>query len=190
MSVIENFAALSAQKQREFAAALIKTINSESTFISNITFDLVNVEADDMTGGLLIEVSHEPMIEVTRKATWQAGDEDEASSGPDSDYGADYSEAVTTDAEKAFKTLSTEIDGYTVSLDISDVDEEETIEVEIDHISHEDSGIGHYEFWGEPGYDSQPYVEVEGTIVQACTCSLAFFVEPTESTEPAEVTEE
>jgi hypothetical protein len=81
------------------------------------------------------------------------------------------------------------IEGYKVSLDISDVDEDEAIEVEVDNISHEDSGIGSYEYWGHMEYDSQPYVEVEGTIVKACTCALAFFVYPVDapaSTEPEE----
>ncbi len=180
MSVIENFAALSEKEQREFAEALVKTINSEHTFIDNTTFDIVNVEADDLSGGLLIEVSHEPLIEVKRKATWYCDSEEYVEEDPG--YDADYPEALATDAEKAFKTLSTEIDGYTVSLDVEDADEAEFIEVEVDEITHEDDGIGDYEYFGFTGHDSRPYVAVEGTIVQACKCTLVLFVEPTEVT--------
>jgi hypothetical protein len=67
-------------------------------------------------------------------------------------------------------------------LEIDDVDEVETVEVEVDSISHEDAGIGHYEYWGEVGYDSRPYVEVEGTIVKACDCALSLYVEVADTT--------
>jgi hypothetical protein len=176
MSVIENFVVLSEKEQREFAEALLKTINSESIFSSDTDFELVRIEADDITGGLMIEVSHTIPVEVSRQATWQASNEEDAADDPG--YDADYENSITKDAEKSFKTLSTTIDGYIVSLEISDVDENDTTEVKVDSISHEDDGIGHYEYWGFEGNDSRPYVEVEGTIVKECDCSLAFFVEP------------
>jgi hypothetical protein len=50
MAVIENFAALSAQEQRTFAEALIKTINSESIFSSEVNFEITAVEAEEMSG--------------------------------------------------------------------------------------------------------------------------------------------
>ena len=53
----------------------------------------------------------------------------------------------------------------------------ETIEVEADKYTHEDSGIGGYDYWGDRGYDSRPYIEVEGTIVKACSCALSLYVE-------------
>jgi hypothetical protein len=181
MSVIENFAELSVEEQKKFAEALIKKINSEGIFTSDANFEIYAVEADDLTGELTIEVSHgDTTLEVPREATWQAYDEDSISSDPDD---ADYVESIYNDAKKAFKTLSTTIDGYTVELEIADVDEVETIDVEVSKVSHEDSGIGHYEYWGTPGYDSHPYEEVEGTIIKACNMSLAFFVIPNDSTE-------
>jgi hypothetical protein len=175
MSVIENFAALSAQEQREFADALIKTINSESTFSSEVNFEITNIEADDISGCLFIEVSHADTITVDRPATWTCLDEDDAHSTPED---ADYTNSLYEDTKKSFKTNEAIIDGYRVILnDVVDVDEEETIEVEVEKISHEDDGIGSYEYWGEIGYDSQPYVEVKGTITAACTCLLVFEVE-------------
>jgi hypothetical protein len=176
MAVIENFAALSAQEQRTFAEALIKTINSESIFSSEVNFEITAVEAEEMSGGLWIEASNADPVDVAREASWQAADEDEASYDPG--YDADYTGTIFDDIKSSFKTMEATIEGYRVSLDITDVDEDETIEVEVDRISHEDSGIGHYEYWGDVGYDSHPYVEVEGTIIKACTCQLAFFVEP------------
>lgn len=179
MSVIENFAALPYKEQREFAAGLLTKINSEHIFSEDTLFELVDIEADDLTGGLIIEVSHPDYIEVSREATWACDTEDEAESDPG--YDAEYEESLIEDTKKAFKALSTVIEGYTVALEISDVDAVDTVAVEADHISNEDSGIGDYEYFGFRGHDSRPYVEVSGTIVKACECSLAFFVEPAEN---------
>lgn len=177
MSVIENFAALSAQEQREFANSLIKTINSENIFSSDVAFEIINVEADDISGGLMIEVSHTPHpIEVSRNAIWTCGTAEDAEDDPG--FEANYENSVYEDMKKAFKTLSQVVEGYRVSLDISDIDEDETVEVTANQINHEDSGVGAYEFWGDRGYDSRPYCEVEGTIVRECEALLTFFVEP------------
>ena len=190
MSVIENFAALSEKEQREFAEALVKTINSESIFTDQVNFTITKVEADDLTGNLMIEISHgETPIEVSRKAGWTCSDEEEASEDPGSNV--DYANDIDDDAENAFKTLETVIDGYKVELAVGDVDEIETTEVNVESTSHEDSGIGDYEYGGERGYDSRPYIAVEGTLVKACDLSLAFFVEPDDTAEAApEVTED
>jgi hypothetical protein len=174
MAVIENFSDISTKEQRDFAEALVKTINSERTFTDETDFAVRSIEADSTTGDLIIELDHDELISIVREATWTCGDEDEIHSDPG--YEADYADSVYEDAKKAFKTIVTEIEGYTVELDIADVDEEETIEVDVDDYSHEDGGIGHYEFWGETGYDSDPYIEVEGTITKACSCSLALIV--------------
>jgi hypothetical protein len=179
MSVIENFAELSAQEQQKFAEALIKTINSEKRFISEVDFKIDEVGTDEITGDLFINVSSTDTIEVRREAGWQARDEEDAKDDPGLD--ADYTEFIDDDVKKAFKSLSTVIDGYEVKVEIADVDEEETLEVEVDNYTHEDSGIGRYEYWGEIGYDSHPYVEVEGTIVKACTCYLTLWVAPAEN---------
>jgi hypothetical protein len=185
MSVIENFAALPAKEQREFATALIKTINSESIFSADTNFEITGVEADDLTGGLWIEVSHPDPINVPRKATWQVLDEEEADTDPG--YEAEYVDSIYEDAKSAFKTLSTVIDGYEVTLTVDDADADETVDIEVQSMSHEDAGIGHYEYWGHDEFDSRPYLEVTGVITKACTCSLVFFVEPVD--EPITETE-
>lgn len=174
MAVIENFSVISAKEQRDFAEALVKTVNSERIFTDETNFTIREVTADSTTGDLTIELDHDELISITREATWTCYDEDEIHSDPG--YEAYYVQSIYDDAKKAFKTMSTEIEGYTVELDIADVDEEETIEVEVDDYSHEDSGIGHYEYWGHSGYDSSPYIEVEGTLVKGCSCALALFV--------------
>lgn len=194
MSIIENFAALSAQEQREFAEALLKTINSERIFSDQTNFELIDIEASDLTGGLYISVAQTNPIEVVRKATWQVSDEDEAENfARDYEYEVNYESDIDDDALKAFKTGSAVIDSYKVEIEIDDVDEEyDPVDVEVEHISHEDAGIGSYEFWGDRGYDSRPYVEVKGVIVKSCDCSLSFYVEPNEAFEdaPAEVSPE
>lgn len=186
MAVIENFSVLSEEEQRDFAEALVKTINSERTFTDEADFKVSAVEADETTGDLIIELEHDELISIAREATWTCGDEDEVHSDPG--YDADYSDSIYEDVKKAFKTMTTEIEGYAVELDIADVDEEETVEVEVDGYSHEDAGIGHYEYWGYRGYDSEPYIEVEGTLVKACSCALALIVGAAEqpAEEPAE----
>lgn len=176
MSVIENFAVLSFEEQKKFAEALIKTINSESIFTSDTDFTLYDLEADDLTGGLRILLDHDKPIEVHREATWACASEEEVRSDPG--YDAYYTNNLFEDTKKAFKTLSATIDGYKVLLELDDVDEEETVEVEVENYSFEDAGIGDYEFWGQTGHDSQPYVEVTGAIVKACSCAPALFVEP------------
>ena len=192
MAVIENFAELSAQEQQEFAAKLIDTINSESTFSSDTNFEIVKTEIDDLTGDLCIEVSHTNPIEVPREAAWTCSDEDEDDIYNDPGYDADYVDSIYDDVENAFNTLTAEIEGYKIELAIGDVDEIETIEVKVEHSSHQDAGIGRHEFWGSVGYDSRPYIEVEGTIIKACECALAIYVTPAAATvEPApEETEE
>lgn len=180
MEMIENFAVLSAEEQLEFAEDLVATINSESTFTNETNFKVLSVEADDTTGDLMIEIDHEDFISVPRAATWTCIYEDDVYSDPG--YDADYGESIYDEAKQAFKTLSAEIEGYQVELDIADVDEEETVEVDVDYYSHEDAGIGSYEFWGHTGYDSRPYIEVNGTITKACSLALALFVSIAENT--------
>lgn len=175
MSVIENFSALSTQEQSEFAATLLNKINSENIFTADTNLEIASVEAYDLTGGLVILLSHPDSIEVSRKATWTCGDAEEACSDPG--YEVEYENSIFKDAKEAFKTLSTVIDGYYISLEINDVDEVETVEVDVDHLSRENAGIGHYEYFGHTGHDSQPYIEVEGTIVKACNMTLAIYVE-------------
>lgn len=175
MEIIENFAALSEQEQKAFAEALIKTINSESTFSSETDFKLLEIEADEMTGGLYIKTITTSPIEARCKASWTAADKDDAYSEP---YGADFITNTYDEVKKSFNTEDAVIDGYAVTLnEIYDIDEKFT-DAEVDSITDEDGGIGPYEFWGELGYDSSEYVEVTGTLVYDCTCTIFFYVEP------------
>lgn len=185
MAVIENFDAISVQEQMKFAEALLNTINSESIFSDQTNFELSDVEAAAFTGGLYIGVKQTNPIEVERKAVWTAANEDDAESDI---YDADYDNDIDDDALKAFKVGSAVIDGYKVEIEINDVDyaDHRPVEVVVDRISHEDSGIGSYEFWGDRGYDSHPYVSVRGTIVESCDCSLSFYVEALDAFEETE----
>lgn len=183
MAVIENFDAISVQEQMKFAEALLKTINSERIFSDQNNFELRGVEAAAFTGGLYIEVKQTNPIEVERRATWTAANEDDAESAA-YDLDADYDNSLDEDALKAFKTSLAVIDGYNVELQIDDVDEEiKPVEVEVEDISHEDAGIGHNEFWGVSSFDSRPYVAVKGTLVHSCNCYVSFYVEPVDTFE-------
>ena len=175
--VIENFATLPVEEQIKFAKDLIEKLNLGNTFTDETDFEFQDVEPDDVTGGLWVIASTSNPIGVRREATWTAGDEDDAYEDPGVD--ADYEAFLTTDVKNSFKTLATTFDGYNVSLQLDDAEEDDTInaEIEVDKISHEDAGIGSYEFWGHVGYDSHPYVEVTGTIVKACDCNVSFYVE-------------
>lgn len=187
MSVIENFVELSFEEQKAFAEALVKTINSESIFTDQANFKISGVEADEMTGGLTIELEPEDTIDVQRSATWTCGDREEASNTPDD---PDFAELTFSDAKRAFKTSAVELEGYSVVLDIVDVDTEEITDVEVDSVRDEDAGIGSYEYWGDVRYDSQPYCEVEGTLTQACTVYCSLFVEAVDHFQAEETDED
>ena len=179
MAIIENFAELSEREQKDFAAAIIKTINTENIFTSEVDFEIHGVEVDDFDGSLMIHTQTSKPLEVTREATWSCANEDDV--GDDPGYDATFENSIYDDVQSALKTLSTELEGYKISIDVSDTGEEETVEVNAEHYSHEDGGIGHYEYWGHDEYDSSPYVEVEGTIVKACICYVTFTVEPVDA---------
>jgi hypothetical protein len=176
MSVIYNFNELSESELQAFAAGIVEKINSESILTSDVNFKIYSVEADDMTGDLAISLTHDGLIEVPRPATWQCANEEDRFDDPDFD--AEYDNKFIEDLKNSFKTLKTTIDGYDVEVDIDDYDDEETVEVDVDSYSEEDAGIGRYEYWGEIGYDSRPYVEVEGTVVRGCSCAITIYISP------------
>ena len=183
MSIIENFSALSEKELYDFAEALVKTINSEHIFTSDANFSVYSVEADELSGDLEIVIDHDDYIKIDRKATWTCRDDEDLDNEPED---ISYDELDIVDAKNAFKTLSTEIEGYTVSLDIADVDVEEIAAFDVDHYTEEDSGIGDYEYAGHRGYDSRPYLEVYGTVTAACNCALALYVSVSEPAIDAE----
>lgn len=179
--VIENFATLSVEEQISFAKELIEKINSGNIFSNETNFEFEDVEPNELTGGLFVSASLANPISISREATWSALDGEGAHEDPGND--AEYETDIVVDIRNYFQTFSAEIDGYDVSINIEDVDEDESVEAEVDvtNITEEDAGIGSYEFWGFKGYDSRPYVEVEGTITKAYSCSVYFTVEPAEA---------
>jgi hypothetical protein len=178
MNIIENFAALSEQEQRVFAEKLIKTINSEKLFTDETEFTIGDVWADELAGDLTIETSTTGAITVRRNASWQANDREDADDRDISTLEVDYDEYAYKDVQKALKTLVTVIDGYRVTAEVGDTDYEETVDVELESVVDDDSGIGSYEYWGEVGYDSHPYVEVTGIREEKHSCYVTFTVEP------------
>ena len=81
MSVIENFAALSQEEINQFAEEFVKTLNEKSTFSSTVNYKFLDAEADELGGGLYLNVETVEPIEITRKATWTQGSIDELEIG-------------------------------------------------------------------------------------------------------------
>ena len=172
---IENFAELSEQELQQFAADLVEKINNESLVSNEINFKITEVKADDLTGNLMIEVIPEDeTYEVDRKATWYAADHHDMN--PDSSD-VEFVNLLKNDVKNKFKTEAV-VDGYKITCEVTDVDSVDTVGFEVDDYAEEDSGIGSYEYWGSSGYDSNPYVSVEGTITEECYIYLTLTVEP------------
>jgi hypothetical protein len=177
MNIIENFAAIPVEDQIALATALIKTINSEKIFHDEVQFEIAKVEPYDLTGDLAIELA--PVtIEVLRDASWYCSDDPDENDMPADDDDITFAEYPDDDAKKAFKTLSTVIEGYKVTLSVDDADEGQVVGVEATGYEHGDNGIGHYDYFGYEGYDSQPYLEAWGTVEQECECFITLYVEP------------
>ena len=105
--------------------------------------------------------------------------DDDVNSYPSSDLY--YNDDVYEEVKKVFKTFSAVIDGYNVELDINDIDDKEIVDFSVNKVTKEDSGIGRYEYWGDTGYDSHPYYEIEGTITNGCICDLFIIVSPAQN---------
>ena len=70
----------------------------------------------------------------------------------------EYSPRSTEEAiANLFKTSEATLDGYDIKLVVDDAPNYERIEREVlnSETRSEDRGIGHYEFWGDRGYDSR-----------------------------------
>ena len=186
MAVIENFDAISVQEQMKFAEALLNTINSERIFTDEVDYKVASIEADEMTGGLIIQVDSDGPMAVAVEAAWVCDDEDDAYHVPSLDRILEEA-SIYEAAKKSFKTLSTVIEGYQVSLEIDDVNEGSIEEVEVDDVSQEDDGIGSYEAAGYRGYQSIPYLQAEGALIKECEVYVTFYVEPVDAFEDTEV---
>jgi hypothetical protein len=179
MDIIENFDLLTEQEQIDFAKELVDKINAKHVFGTDVEFILNEraIHADETTGGLNIGVSHKKPVFVEREATWQCATPEDAEDMSSFSY-FDFKNSLFEDAADSFTTTEAEVDVYRVALELYDVDETGDYELlELIDLTQEDSGIGHYEYFGATGYDSNPYCEVEGKVGAECECSLSFYVE-------------
>lgn len=164
MKIIDNFNLLSEEEKKQIAEEFITKINEQNLLSNEVDIELVEVlEGDELDGGLNIVFATVDALPFERVGHWQVGDEDELHSTPKI-FDVEFDETIYKDAKAAFKTTSLQLDGYNISIDDIDVDDESIDEVEVEDYTHEDSGIGHYEYWGFEGYDSHPYIEVNGTL--------------------------
>lgn len=183
--VIENFAILSTKEQHEFADKLLKTLNSEKTFL-DVELVIEEVEADELSGDLVIMASTTEAVEAERNGTWATGysrDEEEiydlTHATPDSMY-VDFEDSEDEAAAKALKARSADLEGYTVTIEVENVTESDLESVsEVDEVTEDDAGIGDYEYFGFKGTDTQPYLEVQGTLFCTLYPYLRLTVTPT-----------
>ena len=173
--VIENFNELSEQELLKIAEELVAKINSESIFTDEATLKVLEVEADKLTGNLSIYANTEEPITVGRYAGWSAVDEDSLTADMDD---VEYYGSIKEETLECLLKTSEVIDGYKVTLTIDDVWEEDIVDKEVTTYSSADAGIGSYEYFGYSGYDSIPYVEVEGIIYKACYPTFELTIEP------------
>lgn len=171
--MVENFSLLSPEEQKQFAADLIAKLNAAGT-LSNEAFEIFAVESDELDGSLSIGISTDTTIK--RDATWQCEDHEDAYSITDN---YSFLESDAADAKQLFKTTATEFEGYLLEIVGLEIDDYEVEDVsEVDSASEEDAGIGSYEVFGEVGYDSRPYCEVEGALAVSCSISGWLVVTP------------
>ena len=181
--LIENFAELSAQELKEFADGLISKVNADHLFAPDIELRLCddsqdNIVPDEMTGDLDIYVEPTEEVIIGREAYWSCGMDDDYEYGTPED--PDYSYGILEDIKKAFPTKTVSIDGYSVTIEAYDYADWDTGEVgKIISATEDDDGIGSYEYWGEIGYDSRPFMAIEGVI----DCPTSIYVSLTVSPE-------
>ncbi len=173
MSLITDFSKLYEWELNQFAERLVNTINAEHTFTEETDFEIDNIEVDK-DGTLAISINNKQYITATYEATWSCGDPDEIKYPEDPEVDG----STTDEINKSFTTFKANIKGYNVNLTIDDYDEDDLLEVEVTGTSNEDAGIGSYEFWGEVGYDSRPYIEVEGLLTYGYNCYMTLWVDP------------
>lgn len=175
--VIENFALLSQEELNQFAKKLVDKINAEHHITDEVEFTILKgpdaVWAQDTTGDLIINLDD---VKVTSAvdATWAASDDDPY----------EYDDSTVDLEEPTFDDVFKKefiVDGYKVIVDVDDYDHLETEDVEVYSYKHDDAGIGSYEFWGEVGYDSRPYLDVQGTFTNLYSVALSLVVEPAET---------
>ena len=166
--MIDNFSALTPEEQTKFAQELLAKVNAAQTFLSGNEMKLDELEANELDGSLDIFFSVED-FDVGREAEWQAADEDEAYRTP-SRFDVDFIGREEDEVRAEFKATQVEFEGYQLEIANLQIDDYEISDAEVDSTTDEDAGIGHYDHFGYEGYDSRPYVQVEGTVY--CSCSI------------------
>ena len=178
MNIIENFDLLSEAEQKVFAENLVDTINSKKTFFDT-TLKIEEVYADSITGDLCVVVYSTEAVNVPRKASWSGNDFDDIESTDSVNWSdIEFENYSHEDVANMIKTTSAELDGYNVTVEVDEVDSGSIVSLDVTEANEDDYGIGSYEYFGATGYDSQPYVEASGTVVESCTFYLTLTVSP------------
>ena len=153
MAVIEDFNLLSEEEQIKFAEDLVAKINAEHLFTSEVDWTLNDVWANEQDGNLEISLIDEEGLDLELEATWQCGDEDEAERDPGHD--ADIESAFSAATYYFKDTAPVTVDGYTLTLEVTDAEAGDTVEVFADEVSEEDG-----ETYLEPIEDDNEFNEI------------------------------
>ena len=152
-------------KLTRMAEAVVAELNKGKVFADDTLIKVKKAYIDPYSDAFLVDVELDS-VSVKREASWNTDGDDESPTSVDEDLTYEYSES--DDIKKAFKTTEATILGHKVYLLLDECTAEkvDTTDWTIEHSSEEDAGIGSYEFWGEVGYDSRPYMHYEGTITE------------------------
>jgi hypothetical protein len=165
--MIENFSLLSQEEADQFARDLVAKINDANIFSDGLTFEILDkVDTDFLDGSCAILVGPVDGMSIERHGTWYC---DEDSTAPDGEI--EYDDTIESAVKNALKCIEAEFNGYKLELCDFEVDDEEVEDTEVEDVESGDDGIGHYEWFGFTGYDSQPYWQATGIVYIKCNMS-------------------
>ena len=166
--MIADFNTLSMEELKQFAVDLVAKVNAAKLFHDDAELAVaedIDLSVDETFGSLNIPVYFKDGLDISMDATWTCSEPEDATSDYDD---IEFTESESRAMLRELKGTTAKLEAFTLTLSDLDYEDYEITEVEATDITDEDAGIGWYEYWGETGYDSHPYCEVEGTAYINC----------------------